>query len=282
MIEQRTEAWHKQRLGMMTGSRVGAILGLCPFNKPDDVMRSMVRAHHGAPSEFTGNVATKWGEFNEQNALFDLSLECDIYFRECGFFVRPDARWLGASPDGISDDYILEIKCPFSKREGGEFVSIFNQLHYYAQVQFEMYCAGKSKAVFFQWSPFNSRIEVVDWESDFIEEALPEVPRFHGVYLEELKNREHLEPKRKPVDYDTGPYLAAKMELERATLAFESEKEKLLEVAKASGSQMVDFGMVSASLVNRKGAVDYKKIPQLKGVDLERYRKKPSSHWAIR
>lgn len=53
-IEQRSKQWHEQRKLRITGSRVGAILGLSPWQKPADVMRAMVREYHGAESEFKG------------------------------------------------------------------------------------------------------------------------------------------------------------------------------------------------------------------------------------
>ena len=75
MIEQRSEEWFKQRIGKITGSRVGAILGLSPFQKASDVMRAMVREYHGAESEFKGNSATMYGVANEDAAIFDFELE---------------------------------------------------------------------------------------------------------------------------------------------------------------------------------------------------------------
>jgi len=57
-MEQRSPQWFKAREGRVTGSSVGAILGLSPFMAPDDVMRRMVREYHGAEAEFQGNSAT--------------------------------------------------------------------------------------------------------------------------------------------------------------------------------------------------------------------------------
>ena len=44
--------------------------------------------------------------------------------QKCGFIVHPEKGWLEASPDGcVSDptstfpDRLIEIKCPYSKRE---------------------------------------------------------------------------------------------------------------------------------------------------------------------
>jgi hypothetical protein len=32
-----------------------------------------------------------------------------------GFFIRPDYPFLGTSPDGVIDDeYLIEVKCPYS------------------------------------------------------------------------------------------------------------------------------------------------------------------------
>ena len=41
MEQQRTEEWFKKRANRVTGSNVGAILGMSPFMKPEDVMRNM-------------------------------------------------------------------------------------------------------------------------------------------------------------------------------------------------------------------------------------------------
>ena len=51
-MEQRSTEWFAARKGRVTGSSVGAILGLSPFMSPDDVMRRMVRERNGAASEF--------------------------------------------------------------------------------------------------------------------------------------------------------------------------------------------------------------------------------------
>ena len=68
MIKQGTKAWLQQRVGRVTGSNVGAVLGVNPYKTPDDVIRQMVRDYHGADPEFKGNAATCWGSFNEEGA----------------------------------------------------------------------------------------------------------------------------------------------------------------------------------------------------------------------
>jgi predicted phage-related endonuclease len=67
-VEQRSQEWFDARKGRITGSVVGAILGLDPNCTRDEAMRRMVRAYHGAPSEFKGNIATQWGITHEDEA----------------------------------------------------------------------------------------------------------------------------------------------------------------------------------------------------------------------
>ena len=67
--EQRSPEWFAQRKGRVTGSVAGAILGLNAHQSPDAILRRMVREYHGLESEFTGNIATEYGQLNEPMAL---------------------------------------------------------------------------------------------------------------------------------------------------------------------------------------------------------------------
>ena len=103
-MEQRSEEWFEARRGRITASMVGAILGHAPYMTRDQAMRRMVRDHHKAESEFSGNVATEYGTFNEDGARFEYELETGNTVQEEGF-PNPRrmggriARWL-AWPDG--------------------------------------------------------------------------------------------------------------------------------------------------------------------------------------
>ncbi|MEI2685336.1 MAG: hypothetical protein V9G14_02925 [Cypionkella sp.] len=68
-MEQRSEEWFAERKGRVTASMVGAILGLSPNLSRAGAMRRMVRDAHGAEPEFFGNIATQYGERNEDGAV---------------------------------------------------------------------------------------------------------------------------------------------------------------------------------------------------------------------
>ena len=73
-MEQLSQEWFDARKGRVTGSQIGAILGVNPWSSTKDAMRSIL-----GQSTFTGNVATEYGSRNEENAVFDFELETDHY-----------------------------------------------------------------------------------------------------------------------------------------------------------------------------------------------------------
>src|SRR5690625_4431335 len=162
-MKQQTKEWHKARVGKLTASRAGAALGVNPWQKPDDLIRAMVREYHGAEPEFSGNVATQWGHNHEPLAVLDYMSETGVNVVEAGFYIHPEHDWLGASPDGfVGEDGLLEIKCPFSLRDGGVFKKLEEQLHYYAQIQVQMACTGREWTDFYQWAPHSTSVERVE------------------------------------------------------------------------------------------------------------------------
>ena len=233
MEQQRTEEWLKKRVGLVTGSNIGAILGCNPFRKPKDVLRQMVREYHGADKEWQGNIATDYGTKFEPYAQGDFEMESGLDVVETGFHIH-DNKWIGASPDGlIDDDAVLEIKCPYGKRDSKDFKSYIDQPHYYAQMQVEMYCTGRKKCYFYQWSSVGSMLEVVDYSQQWIDENLPKLKAFHELYLSELDNDAHLVDlvQTKEATLLATEYANAKAKLEEAKGELELARSELIKLA---------------------------------------------------
>ena len=290
--EQGSKEWHKARVGRITGSTVGAILGLSPWQKPKDILRSMVREYHGAESEFNAQFVADHGKNNEQRALLCFMRETGLMVEQCGFFPYGDR--MGASPDGLtSDGGVLELKVPYSLRNGGEFKTLKEQPHYESQVQMEILSTGREHAHFAQYIgprgdppsmdyvPEQIKIERVEADPEWIDRNLPTISAFYELYLSELDNPEHLEPLRVQVDSaDAGTILMELDAIRKRKKADEvREKEILAELVKLSGEKDASIHGRPLTKVERKGSVDYAKVPELKGLDLEKYRKKGSSFW---
>jgi len=185
MMEQRSKEWYKTRQGRVTGSSVGAILGISPFNKPNDVMRRMVRDYHRLKTEFTGNIATEWGTMHEAGAVVEYEMTTGRSVQPAYFVMHED--WIGASPDGyIGETGLIEVKCPFGIRHEFKpvnFKTSKDQPHYYAQMQIQMFVTGREWCDFWQWTPSDNNLERVIKDDKYIETALKGLRYFYDQYL---------------------------------------------------------------------------------------------------
>ena len=289
MIKQGTKEWFNQRVGRITGSRVGAILGTNPWSSPDDVMRAMVREYHGAESEFSGNIATEHGNRYENMAKEDLELLIGESITDEPFYKYED--WLGASPDGRTESgQNVEIKCPFSLRKettNKKFKSILDQKHYYAQIQFEMFCGETIETLFYQWNPLGiDTIERIPIDHAFIKESLPILKRFHEKYLNELNNSKHLEPIIQHIDCEISgalidDYFSNKDKIKDMDLINNDIISMLSGICGETDSIVHGHKF---SRVQKDGAISYAKAIKdiAPDADLEKYRGKPSSYWILK
>lgn len=291
---QRTPAWFEARRNRVTGSVVGAILGIAPYMKRSDVMRLMVRESLGAEREFQGNIATEFGAYNEPGALIEFQMESGLRVRPAPFLIYED--WLGASPDGFtSDGGLVEIKCPFGLRkdENPEFKSIDDQPHYYAQMQIQMLVASTPShpvrhCHFYQWSPNGTKLERVELDQSWLDENLPRLRQFHAEFLDELANNadEHLAPKRIEVDTPEAAKMVAEWDeiAEQLERLAERKRDLLNEMVALAGEKNALLAGRKLTLTKRDGAISYAKIVKdhCKGVDLDKYRGKPSEFWSLK
>lgn len=286
-MQQRSPEWFATRRGRITASSVGAILGLAPYATRADVMRRMVREHHGADSEFSGNIATEYGEFNEPGALLDFRIETGLDVKPIGFITFED--WAGASPDGLIGQHdLLEIKCPFGKRKDAEpeFKTLEQQPHYYAQVQFQLLVTGRKQCHFFQWAPKGTRHEIVPVDRIWLDTNLPKLRQFYAEYLAAIETpEEYLAPKRVIIDTPQAAMMLREWDelneaLDRAT---ERKKALLEEFATLAGQSNAEINGRKLTRVQKDGAISYAKAIKdlLPKADLEPYRGKPSAFWKL-
>lgn len=296
-MEQRTAEWLDARKGMITGSRTAAALGISPWQTPDALIREMVREYHGAESERVDNMIMEYGRNHENLAMLDYMRKTGNVPEDCGFIVHPEIPWLGASPDGlVNDDVVLEIKAPWkyrNKKDPG-MESIFDLLHYHAQVQLELACTGRTLAHFFQWGQYENpaggidtydRLEEVPFDSAWFEHALPQLAAFRERFLKELDNPEHLEPPRKTVNTDdamdlVNEYLALGSKIDNAT----ARRREILEVlAIMTGGKNAEICGRKFTAVEKAGSISYAKALKkyAPDADLEPFRGKPSSFWKL-
>lgn len=291
-IEQRSPEWFAQRKNRITGSVAGAILGLNPYLKPEAVLRRMVRDHHGLPSEFTGNIATEYGTLHEPMALLGFLNKYGYPVDEVGFFVHPDYKWLGASPDGIfvnafGESCILEIKCPYGLRNEplAQFKSIDTQQHYYAQLQIEMACTGLKQAYFYQWNEYCDSLEIVPFDSEWFNAAVIKLFAFYELYLHELKNKKHLEPLMPEIDTPKAHALISQYDALSEVIdnASQQKAEVLAQITALCNDKNAVICGRKLTQIKRDGAISYAKAIKelLPDADLSKYKGNPTTYWKL-
>lgn len=290
-IEQRTPEWYAARKGRVTASMVGAILGTSPWMDRDDAMRTLVRDWHDAEREFTGNIATAYGERNEEGALLEYSLETGNAVEKTGFVARE--AWAGCSPDGLIGLVGgIEIKCPYGKRhmdDDDEFKTLEDQPHYHDQIQFSLWVCERAWWDFWQWSPQRTKLERVLPDSKWRTKNLPKLRAFWEEYLTEREQpyaQKHLEPKRVVIDTpEARQRLAEYDDLVEAIERAEARRKELLEGFVTMARQR-DAEICGRKLtkVERAGAIAYAKAVKelLPKADLEPWRGKPTGYWQIK
>lgn len=282
----------EKRNGRITASAVGAVLRLSPFRTAEDELRAMVRRYHGAPSEFEGNPATEYGNRMEPIAageyVFESTLPVDL---DQKFVIHPDIDWLGATPDGlVGDDGLLEIKCPYSLRNGGEFKTIIEQPHYYAQIQVQLFCTGRKWCDFLQRDGLGGRkVERVEFDQSYIDAIMPILVAFYGRYLTEREMpiaAAHLGPKKVEIDTPHAAKLIAEYDELADAIDQASQRRKAIldELITLAGNNPATICGRALFPVERKGSISYAEIVKkhLPDLDLEPYRGKPSSSWQLR
>jgi putative phage-type endonuclease len=128
--EQRSPEWYLMRDGMISASDSGTVLGQSHYGNRDSVILKKCGEESRPPS----GAAIDWGVKYENVAkqIYELRNEVEVF--EFGCIKHPTIDFLGASPDGITNDGImLEIKCPSSRIIDGIIPT-----GYYCQVQMQL------------------------------------------------------------------------------------------------------------------------------------------------
>lgn len=191
--------------------------------------------------------------------------------------------WTMASLDGMdsSSTKILEIKCPgpvvHEMALSGKVPD-----HYYPQLQHQMYVCGLQMVYYFSFDGADGVTIEVPRNEKYIEKMLEEEFKFYMC----LQNKTPPEPQEG--DYierndDLWKQCASKWKfLNDSIKELEKEEEEARkQLIFLSGESNTKGAGISLCQVLRKGNVEYAKIPELKKIDLEQYRKPSITSWRI-
>jgi putative phage-type endonuclease len=142
--EQRSQEWLDLRENMITASDVASALGENRYESPDSFVKKKVLR-----TKWAGNAATAHGTLLEPfvRDLYDQKFNRKSH--EIGLVQHREYPWLGASPDGVTEDGILvEIKCPLTRKIEPKVPA-----HYLPQVQLQLEITDLDECDFVQYRP---------------------------------------------------------------------------------------------------------------------------------
>ena len=153
--QQRSDDWKLERYGKFSASEIIKLLGVRGLGETGKTY-----ALEKAIEELYGEMEDNFISYDMQRGI-ELEPLAFAKFKElkgfeflnvenCSFFKFNEDS--GASPDGlVSNDAVLEIKCPKSTTFFELVATNEIDKKYYAQMQMQMLCTNRNKAYFFNY-----------------------------------------------------------------------------------------------------------------------------------
>lgn len=274
---QGSPEWHEFRSNHIGASEVPAIMGTCDFRSAYQVWLDKT----GIFKKDVDNFATQRGRYYEPIIL-------EEYSKKIGVKTIPKVmeykEWniLSASLDGWREDgVIVECKCP-SKAKHQLALAGYVPETYKDQIQAQLLVSGASYADYVSFDPNEpeeTRLAIVQVSHN---------PERQALILEKCKEFwSFVLSKTPPHGTAEQPELyndLVELDSIRAEMTKLDKKRKELEdkIKSSMKANHVICENFAVTWTERKGVIDYSAIPELQGVDLERYRKPPTKVFTIK
>ncbi len=276
--QQNTEEWLEMRKGKIGASDAGVIMEVSPWSTPYALWEEKVGIRPSKPS--TRNMER--GNALEESAREAFMAMTNIVVFDQVVF-HPQYEWMMASLDGIDIEgkHIVEIKCP-GPEDHGLAVNGFVPKKYYPQLQHQMEVTGLDNAYYFSYDGKQGVIVNVERDQEYIDQLIKKEAEFYecmqSLEPPKLTERDYVERTDELWVNTAEAWLKIQNELEDLKALEEDLRETLVHLSGKTNSTGCG---IKISRVLRKGNIDYKRIPELQGVDVELYRKPTTECWRI-
>jgi putative phage-type endonuclease len=160
MIEndlQRTDEWFAARVGKVTASRVADAVARTRSgwgaSRANYEAELLVERLTGQPAPRFSNAAMQWGPDTEPFAIAAYEFYTDLTVFPVGFVDHPRIAMSGASPDGMVDDGLVEIKCPNTATHIQTLLGSPIDDKYIKQMHWQMACTDRNWCDFVSFDP---------------------------------------------------------------------------------------------------------------------------------
>ena len=268
-LVQGTPEWHAHRAQYRNASETAAVMGISPWQTPYQLWALR-----------TGRVRQEVTAAMARGTALEPQAR-EAYEQRTGQVMQPLVLVEGvysASLDGMSFDgsLIVEIKCPFKGRESSlwKAVAAGEVPEYYGwQIEHQLMVSGARLAHLFVFDGVEGHLTEIAPQPDRWKAIQEAWDAFMGCIETDtpppLTDRDKVI--RKDIEWQAAAevYLELKQQADALSVQLDAAKEALISLAGHPSES--GFG-VSVTRFWKQGAVDYKKVPELKGVNLNTYR----------
>lgn len=178
VLQAESALWLELRRCLVTASSFGKVC-----KRRQNISSAPLVKCHLYSYSLDNITSIKHGKDNEAIAIWQLEEQEHISTHKCGLFIDEDFFFLGASPDGIFEHGIIEIKCPISafgmnaedalKQKKNKFWNsngTVNRRHeWFYQVQGQLHITKKNLCLLAVWTgkEFPLKIEKITRDDEF-------------------------------------------------------------------------------------------------------------------
>lgn len=189
--EQRTEEWHNRRLGRVTASQVTKVMsGGKGATRESYMMQIISERLTGIPTSIPTTIDMQWGIDNEDDARAAYERETGIFVEETGFHTHATIERFGASPDGLAEEGLIEIKCFKTVNHLNFLEKPSIKKVYRDQMIAQLACTGRDWCDFVVYDPrlpSQLQLKIVRFEPG--KEAIEEMEEAVKGFLKETEDR---------------------------------------------------------------------------------------------
>lgn len=277
-LQQNTPEWLQFRRSRIGASDAPAIMGVSPYKTAYKLWLEKVTGEE----PFVNSAMMRGKEMEAPaRAEFERLVQCSV-FACC--IESPSRSYQMASLDGLSLNGDVAVEIKFANRDDHEMAKNKNiPLKYFPQLQHQLSILELDSMFYFSYDGHTSHIVEVKKDDAYINNLLQAEESFY------TKMQECESPEFQKNDYvvlnDKSAIDLAKFYFEQDAIEKEAAKNKekarqaLIDMGGGVNVQGDGFRLTKGVI---KGRVDYDAIPELRGVNLDAYRKEVSTRWMLK
>ncbi len=270
MLEQNTPEWEEWKKSKIGASDAPVIMGVSPYQTPYQLWETKLNL---VPPK-AKNMGMEKGHAMEEKARSELEkLTGFLFFPKV--MQHPSISWMSCSLDCMDIDgkHIGELKYANQEDYSLAAAGKVPEKHF-PQLQHQMEVCGVEMTFYFSFNGAQGSLVKVYRDDNYIKKLIKKEEEF----WDRLQNWSP--PELTERDYVKNSDTEA-LKIASKLLSIMEKRKSLEEEEKALRASVIDFaghrncviGGLKITRSIRKGNVDYKSVPELKGVDLEKYRK---------